>query len=158
MTGISRVGLRASGFLLFAFGLAACQTAARTHAGPAAVRTDGSYFSDVLADAASSKPPVRNAFRLYRDFEAVYVATAGEPEAVDQGSFRGYRDFGSGGCLLDGAHFDCRFVREEKAWALCGEALDDAVSLSFQPVGALQENPANCPQQDRRIFRFVPQR
>ena len=137
--------------------LTACQTPVNRKP-TAALRMDGSYFSDGVANTSATGPAVRNAFRIYRDFEAVYISTTGEPEMVDQGSLRAYRELGSGGCLLDGPRIDCRFVQDARAWVICGETLTDAVSLSVSPIDPRQENPAKCPTDNRRVFRFVPQR
>lgn len=159
----SRFGrtVRTAGFVIGVCLLAACQTKVQRPApaaGAAVLRTDGSYFSDRVADAPAQRPGLRNAFRVYRDLEAAYISTTDEPEIFDQGSFRAYRELGSGGCLIDDVHLDCRFVQEEKAWAVCGEVLNDALSLSLTRVDPAKENPAQCPAEGRRLFRFVPQR
>ena len=124
----------------------------------AVLRMDGSYFTDSVSDPSNLKPAAKTEFRIYPDFEAVYRSTTGESEAINRDSFREEGDLGSGGCLLDGARLDCRFMKDGKAWAVCGVTLDNAVALSLRRVEPEKENPAICPEEDRRLFRFVPQR
>ena len=146
-----------AGFIIVGSLMGTCESA--TYSSHVAVlRTDGSYFTDSVADPSNPKPAAKTEFRIYPDFEAVYRSTTGEAEAINRDSFRDQGDLGSGGCLLDGARLDCRFMKDGKAWAVCGVILDNAVALSLRRVEPEKENPANCPEEDRRLFRFVPQR